>query len=43
MSFVDNCNAEFLRFIEFAAGFRAGEDVVSFPAHAAGDVSLERF
>ena len=36
-------NAEFLCFIEFAAWLGAGEDVIGFLAHAAGDVPAERF
>jgi hypothetical protein len=41
--FVDDVYTEFLCFVEFAARLRAGEDVVGFFAHAAGDVTAERF
>ncbi len=41
-SFIENSNAEFFRFFEFAAWFGASENVIGFLAHAAGDVAAER-
>lgn len=43
LGFVDDFYAQFFCLIELATGFGAGEDVIGFLAHAAGDVAAERF
>ena len=40
---IENSDAELLRFIELATWFCACENVIGFLAHAAGDVTAERF
>src|SRR5436190_1166331 len=40
---LDDPNAKLFRFIKLAPWFGAGEDVIGFLAHAAGDVAAERF
>ena len=43
LGFIDDLYAELFRFVEFAAGFGASDQVIGFLAYAAGHVTAERF